>query len=98
MKFGTFEWDLMQKNEPYKRISFGGKKKVKKTTKEGTSKMPERSNDGDVESKNVGPKLPPDWVKTTQTGSQSYDETVHGINCQMKETIVGGGFNLKNNI
>lgn len=96
MKFGTVEYDLMQKKEPYKRTRFVGKGKKsskskpeernnKKQTTNVTSNEATSSNNSD---QIMQPQVPPNWIKPSQTGSHSYDESVHEINKRLEATLV----------
>lgn len=97
MKFGTVEYDLMQKKEPYKRTRFArGKKSSKSKPEEKKNKKQTTinvtSSDQATSSNNsaqiMQPQVPPNWIKPSQTGSHSYDESVHEINKRLEATLV----------
>ena len=98
MKFGTVEYDLMQKNEPYKRTRFARGKKSSKSKPEEKKKNKKQttinvtSSDQATSSNNsaqiMQPQVPPNWIKPSQTGSHSYDESVHEINKRLEATLV----------
>lgn len=96
MKFGTVEYDLMQKKEPYKRIRVFDKKakredrKTKKPAKAEMERKREKPTD-----KCLYPQPPPNWTKPTKTGSQSYDESVHEINKRLESTLVSRSLNMQ---
>jgi hypothetical protein len=91
MKFGTLEYDLMNKKEPYKRMSFKKKKKFvdnkSKISDNGSKKSNETLVNKDVTI--FGPLLPENWVRPSSlTGDKSIDNTAQEIENKLKRTIV----------
>lgn len=93
MKFGTIEYDVKRSR------NFGFSDKFKKNPK----KIQTDAANANVEKKHTvseatnpieentvfdKPELPPDWIKESITGEQSYDASVKDIRAQLKSTIV----------
>ncbi len=93
MGYGTLEYEIMSKtsskkdinkNGNFKRNKFYNKKKFWAKSKEDEVVKVESEENCMV----MYPQLPDNWVKKTETGEPSYDETVREINRQLKRTIV----------
>jgi hypothetical protein len=91
MKFGTVEYDLMQKQEPYKRIPFPKKSKdAQKPPVRKDLRRPERKNEkaDSSETMAIYPQLPANWVRPSASGDASFDRTAQEIEDKLKRTIV----------
>jgi len=87
MNFGTFEYDLKAKNAYFSRTDkHSNKKKQHFNTKKSYSNV--KTKEENDEQPFIGPVLPPNWIKETITGDQSYDETVKEIRDKLKRTLV----------
>jgi hypothetical protein len=80
MNFGTFEYDLRAKNNYFSRKDKYNNRKINNSK----AQMKEEK----VEQPIIGPMLPPNWIKETITGNESYDETVKEIRDKLKKTLV----------
>ena len=87
MKFGTVEYDLRAKKSYFSREDKHFNKKKQHFDKKGNNSNSQIKEEN-VEQPFIGPMLPPNWVKETITGDQSYDETVKEISDKLKRTLV----------
>ncbi len=92
MGYGTLEHEIMSKASP--QISFKTKKvyKEKWQKKKNSYWSKDKGNkviDANEECPMVKyPQLPDNWLKKTDNGEASYEETMHEINKKLKQTIV----------
>ena len=89
MKFGTAEYDLFQKKEPYDIVSF--KKKGNKSGKMNSQFKNKTKFEKEMREKTIHPPDPsvlPSCVIPLQTASQSYDSSIDQIRKQLDATQV----------
>ena len=92
MGYGTLEHEIMSKASP--QISFKAKKVYKEKWQKKKNSYWSKDKDNKVIDANEEcpivkyPQLPDNWLKKTDNGEASYEETVHEINKKLKQTIV----------
>lgn len=92
MGYGTPEYELISKQNTHRvykhrKGGFKGKHNGHKKFDPRVKTEPEKIKP-EKDPMVMYPQLPDNWVKKTETGNASYDESVREISSQLKRTIV----------